>query len=54
MKIDILKHFSNLNQNRPKLVVGFAVTEDLVRNGKAKLLDKDGIGSLQMMYQTKI
>ena len=39
--IDILKHFSNLNQNRPKLVVGFAAeTEDLVRNGKAKLLDK--------------
>ena len=39
--IDILKHFSNLNQNRPKLVVGFAAeTEDLVKNGKAKLLDK--------------
>ena len=39
--IDILKHFSNLNRDRPKLVVGFAAeTEDLVKNGKAKLLDK--------------
>ena len=39
--IDLLKYFSNLNQNRPKLVIGFAAeTEDLLKNGKAKLLDK--------------
>ncbi len=38
---DILSYISNLNYNRPKLVIGFAAeTENLIINAKKKLNDK--------------
>ena len=38
---DILNYISNLNHNRPKLVIGFAAeTDNLVINAKKKLEDK--------------
>jgi len=40
--IDILKHISNHNSLRPKLVIGFAAeTNDLINNSKKKLNDKN-------------
>ena len=40
--IDILKHISNHNSLRPKIVIGFAAeTSDLIDNSKKKLIEKN-------------
>jgi Phosphopantothenoylcysteine synthetase/decarboxylase len=40
--IDILKHISNHNSLRPKIVIGFAAeTNNLANNSKKKLLEKN-------------